>query len=399
VNGTIEDPAAAAVRREKLAALRQAGPAYPNDFSRSHVVRQLVEQHGAAGAEALEKLQATATIAGRLARRQDANGETLAVLEDASGALQICVSDAATGASNHAAFRNWDLGDIVGAMGILYRTHAGELTLRCHELRLLVKSLRPVPDQGELRRLIPLRSRVLAGIRELMRNTQYMEVETPLLQLAADPAAAEPPLETYHNALELKLYLRSASSAHLQRLVIGGIEKVYEINRSFRDAGAEVAAESTLLEVCCGYTNHQYMMGLLQRVIGYATGYALGATVVSCAGRPVDLAAPFARIPFSQAAGKKPLEPTFIVDSPAQAAPRARRRGDDPALAEHFTLIAGGEVIGEGFSLCNDPEVQAGYDADFVRALEYGMPPASGARLDIERLVRLLTGADTPRPC
>ena len=399
MNGAIEDPAALAERRGKLAALRAAGPAYPNDFARSHVVRQVVEQHGAAGAEELEKRQATATLAGRIVRRQEVEGETLAVLEDASGAIQICVSDAATGTSNHAAFRNWDLGDIVGAMGILYRAHAGELTLRCHELRLLVKSLRPVPDQAELRRLVPMRSRVLAGIRELMRNTQYMEVETPLLQPAADAAAGRP-LQTYHNALELKLYLRSAASAHLQRLVIGGIEKVYEINRSFRDGAAtQIEAEPTLMEVCCAYTNHHYMMGLLERVIGYATRYALGATAVSCAGEPVDFGAPFAQLRYAQAAEKKPLEPTFIVDSPAHAAPRARRRDDDPALAEHFTLIAGGEVIGEGLSLCNDPVAQAGCDADFVRALEYGMPPAAGARLDVERLVRLLIGTDTPRPC
>jgi lysyl-tRNA synthetase class 2 len=365
--------------------------AYPNDFSRSHVARQLVEQHGSADAAALDRLQATATVAGRLAARRELAGETLATIEDGSGAMQICVSDAASGASNHAEFRQWNLGDIVGAMGILYRSPDDELTLRAHELRRLVKALRPISDQSELRRLVPMRSRVLAGIRDSMRGTQYMEVETPLLHLSPD-AAAGGVLETYHNALDLKLYLRSAAGLHLQQLIIGGIEKVYEINRSFRNAQAAQPAETTTMEIYCAYANHSYMMTLLERVIAHASAYALGGTAVAWQGRQLDFAPPYARAASAHNATEALFAPTFVVEFPSPSVPRARPRDQDPALAEYFRLFAGGEPLAEGFSVRNDPEAKMGYDADFTRALEYGMPPTAGARLDIERLVELLSG-------
>jgi lysyl-tRNA synthetase class 2 len=397
----MQDASVIAERRAKLKELRESGSAYPNDFSRTHVVRQLVNQHAALGAEELEKQQPTATVAGRLLRREQVDGDTLALVEDGSGVLQVCVSNAASGASNHAAFRQWDLGDIVGVMGIVYRTAAGELTLRAHELRLLVKSLRVVPDQPDLRRLVPMRSRFIAGIRDLMRRTQYMEVETPILHPAPDALNVAAPLETYHHALDLRLYLRSAPALYLQRLLIGGIEKVYEINRSFSNAAAEqAAAEFTTMELYCAYANHLYMITLLERLIGHATMHALGTTVLDCAGKQIDLNAPFARLTRVQAeAAGDPIAPTVILDYPAEAAPRSRRKDAHPSLAEHFRIFIGGTAIAEGCSLINHPEVTAGYDADFVRALEYGMPPAAGARLDIERLLTLVTGAGAPQPC
>jgi lysyl-tRNA synthetase, class II len=378
---------------------RAGAAAYPNDFSRTHFAGQLHTLHAGHGPEALDKLQVTATIAGRLLSRQEAEEETLAVLQDTSGEIEISVSDAASGRASHAALRQWDLGDIVGVMGILYRTSRGALVLRAHELRLLVKSLRPVPDQRALRRFIPLRSSVLAGIREFMRGTQYMEVETPLLQPAADRSTPTPALETYHNALDLKLYLRSAAATYLQRLLIGGIEQVYEINRSFRNGPpGQARAEATTMEIYCAYTNHHYMMSLLERLIAHAA---------SRAGGEVSFAAPFPRVAFAQAAreaepdelGKNLIAPTFVVDYPADAAPRARRKDQDAGVAEYFTLFAGGEIIAEGLSALNDPAAAAADDADFVRALQYGMPPASGARLEVDRLVALLTGEGDVQPC
>jgi lysyl-tRNA synthetase, class II len=397
----MQDSTVIAQRRAKLKELRESGSAYPNDFSRTHVVRQLLNQHAALGAEELEKQQPTATVAGRLLRREVVDGDTLALVEDGSGVLQVCVSNAASGASNHAAFRQWDLGDIVGVMGIVYRTPAGELTLRAHELRLLVKSLRVVPDQPDVRRLVPMRSRFIAGIRDLMGRTQYMEVETPMLHPAPDPVDATAPLETYHHALDLKLYLRSGPGLYLQRLLIGGIEKVYEINRSFSNAaGEQHAAEFTTMELYCAYANHLYMISLLERLIGHATMHALGTTAVSCAGKQIDLGAPFAMLTRVQAeAAGDLIAPTVVLDYPAQVAPRSRRKDADPGLAEHFRIFIGGAAIAEGCSLINHPEPAAGYDADFVRALEYGMPPGAGARLDIDRMLTIVTGAGAPRPC
>jgi lysyl-tRNA synthetase class 2 len=388
-------------RRAKLKALRESGSAYPNDFSRTHVVRQLVNQQAALDAEELEKQQPTATVAGRLLRREQVDGDTLALLEDGSGTLQVCVSNAASGASNHAAFRQWDLGDIVGVMGIVYRTAAGELTLRAHELRLLVKSLRVMPVQREVHRLVPMRSRFIAGIRDLMRGTQYMEVETPILHPAPDALDVAGPLETYHHALDLRLYLRSAPALYLQRLLIGGIEKLYEINRSFSNAaGEQQGAEFTTMELYCAYANHLYMVSLLERLIAHATMHALGTTVVRCAGQQIDLGAPFAKMTRVQAEAAGDLvAPTVVLDYPAEAAPRSRRKDADSSLAEHFRVFIGGAAIAEGRSLINHPDSAAAYDADFVRALEYGMPPAAGARLDIEQLLTVVNGAGTPRPC
>jgi lysyl-tRNA synthetase class 2 len=286
-------------------------------------------------------------------------------------------------------------------MGILYRNAAGELTLRAHDLRLLVKSLRVVPEQPGVRMLVPVRSRFIAGIRDLMRHTQYMEVETPMLHPAPDAPSATASLETYHHALDLKLYLRTGPSLYLQRLLIGGIEKVYEINRSFSSAAAEQdAAEFTTMELYCAYANYLYMITLLERLIGHATKHALGTTALSCAGKHIDLGAPFAQVTRAQAEAEGNLiAPTVVLDYPAQTVPRSRRKDADPGLAEHFRIFVGGAAIAEGCSLINHPEPAAGYDADFMRALEYGMPPAAGASLNIERLLTVVTGAGAPRPC
>jgi lysyl-tRNA synthetase class 2 len=353
---------------------------YPNDFGRSHFVRQLAQSHGDLAAAELEKRQVTATVAGRVVRREQAGDETSAMIEDGSGVIQICVSDAASGASAHAAFRQWALGDIVGVMGILYRTPAGVLTLRAHDLRRLTPALRPVPDQGELRRLVPLRARLIAGIRDLMRGTQYLEVETPLLHPVADPADAAP-LQTYHNALEMKLYLRRSAASHLQQLLIGGMEKVFEINRSFY--GAERRVEVTSMEIYCAYANHLYMMGLLERLVAHATRHALGSTMISREGKDLDFGGAFARVALHQVPDRPAAVPTFVVDDEAQS----------------FRLYAAGETIAEGRSVLNDPGHADGRDPHLLRAIEHGMPPAAGARLEIDALVRALTGVETPLPC
>jgi lysyl-tRNA synthetase class II len=232
-----------------------------------------------------------------------------------------------------------------------------------------------------LRRFVPLRSRLIAGIRDLMRGTQYLEVETPLLHPHADPAETAP-LETYHHALDLRLYLRRSAASHLQQLVIGGVEKVYEINRSFR--GAEPRVEATSMEIYCAYANHLYMMGLLERLIAHATAHALGSgAVIAKDGKGLDFGAPFARVMLDKTSDRLLGVPTFVVDD----------------KAESFRLYAAGETIAEGLSVPNDPERPSGRDPALLRALEHGMPPTAGGRLDIDALVRALTGVETPLPC
>ena len=318
-----EDNKIVAERREKLAKLREAGIAYPNDFIRTHITQQLDAAHGEKSNEVLEKEQVQATIAGRLMFKRVMGKASFGVVQDHGGRLQIYVSDDHTGKANHAAFKHFDLGDIVGASGVLFRTQKGELTLRVHELRLLAKSLRPLPekfhgltDQEQRYRqryldllmnessrwVFAVRSRVVAAIREYMSRTNYVEVETPMLQPIPGGAVARP-FKTHHNALDMDLYLRIAPELYLKRLVVGGIEKVYELNRNFRNEGISTRhnPEFTMMEVYCAYTDYQYMMSLTELLIRHAVERAVGTAQVSYQGRAIDFAKPFARLTMAQA--------------------------------------------------------------------------------------------------
>ena len=473
-------------RREKLAKLRAAGVAYPNDFTRTHMTQQLDAVHGDKSKEQLEQEPVQATIAGRLMLKRVMGKASFGVIQDHVGRLQIYVSEDRTGKEKHAEFKHFDLGDIVGVSGVLFRTQKGELTLHAHDLRLLTKSLRPLPekfhgltDQEQRYRqryldllmnessrwVFAVRSRVVAGIREYLSRTNYIEVETPMLQPIPGGAVARP-FKTHHNALDMDLYLRIAPELYLKRLVVAGIEKVYELNRNFRNEGISTRhnPEFTMMEMYCAYTDYQYMMSMTEQVIRHAVEHSVGDAKVSYQGRSIDFSRPFARMTMSQAiqhsakpehwtpaqvrdrdflaaklrernvefaddqgwgalhlmmfetlSEKQLIEPTFIVDFPAEVSPLARRKHSEPDVAERFELFNDGKEIANGFSELNDPEDQAArfqeqakmkaagdveamyFDADYIRALEYGLPPTSGAGIGIDRLVMLLTDSPSIR--
>jgi lysyl-tRNA synthetase class 2 len=474
-----------AERREKLARLREAGVAYPNDFTRSHLSGEIEAAHGSKSKEDLEKEGVKATIAGRLMLKRVMGKASFGVLQDHAGRLQIYVSDDRTGKETHAEFKHLDLGDIVGVSGVLFRTQKGELTLHAHELRLLAKSLRPLPekfhgltDQEQRyrsryldlvmnqasRRVFDVRSRVVAAIRDYMNQTGYVEVETPMLQPIPGGAVARP-FKTHHNALDMELYLRIAPELYLKRLVVGGIEKVYELNRNFRNEGISTRhnPEFTMMEMYCAYTDYRYMMATIEEVLRHAVQEALGKLDLGYQGRSIDFAKPFVRLPMAEAiqrygsrdwsaaqlrdrsflaarlrehgvefdegagwgalqlmlfenvAEKQLIEPTFVVDFPAEVSPLARRKDADPEVAERFELFIDAKEIANGFSELNDPEDQAArfqeqarmkaagdveamyYDADYIRALEYGLPPTSGAGIGIDRIVMLLSDSPSIR--
>ncbi len=474
-----------AERREKLARLRAAGVAYPNDFRRTHLSGEIEAVHGGKSKAQLEEEKVEATIAGRLMLKRVMGKASFGVLQDHAGRLQIYVSDDRTGKERHAEFKHLDLGDIVGASGVLFRTQKGELTLNASEVRLLAKSLRPLPekfhgltDQEQRyrqryldlvmnegsRRVFEVRSSVVAAIRDHLRREGYVEVETPMLQPIPGGAVARP-FKTHHNALDMELYLRIAPELYLKRLVVGGIEKVFELNRNFRNEGISTRhnPEFTMMEMYCAYTDYQYMMALTESVIRHAAHRSLGAFKVSYQGRELDFEKPFARLSMTEAiqrhgsgdwtaaqlrdraflaarlrergvevdeapgwgalhlmlfeavAEKQLVEPTFILDFPAEVSPLARRKDSDPELADRFELFIDAKEIANGFSELNDPEDQAArfqeqarmkaagdveamyYDADYVRALEYGLPPTSGAGIGIDRLVMLLSDSASIR--
>jgi lysyl-tRNA synthetase class 2 len=475
-----------AERRAKLARLRADGAAYPNDFWRHDLAARLDEKWGEADAATLEQRKVAVTVAGRLMLKRVMGKASFGTLQDHTGRIQIYVSDDHSGKANHAAYKHWDIGDIVGITGFLFRTRTGELTVRAHDIRLLAKALRPLPEKfhgladqetryrqryldllvnERSRWVFAVRSRVVQAIREYMARTgNYLEVETPMLQPIPGGAVARP-FATHHNALDMPLYLRIAPELYLKRLVVGGIEKVFEINRSFRNEGISTRhnPEFTMMEVYCAYTNHVYMVKLVEELVRHAAERALGATQLTYQGRAIDLGKPFAQLSMTQAiqkhapehwteaqlrdrdflaarltglgvefgeqqgwgalhlmlfealAEKHLVEPTFILDFPAEVSPLARRKDKDPEVTERFELFIDAKEIANGFSELNDPEDQAErflhqarkkdagdqeamyFDADYIRALEYGLPPTSGAGLGIDRLVMLLTDSPSIR--
>jgi lysyl-tRNA synthetase class 2 len=474
-----------AERRAKLARLRADGVAYPNDFVRTDLAARLDEKWGETDAAELEKQQVAATLGGRLMLKRVMGKASFGVLQDHTGRIQIYVSDDHSGKANHAAYKHWDIGDVIGVKGFLFRTRTGELTLRAHEIRLLAKALRPLPEKfhgladqetryrqryldllvnERSRWVFAVRSRVVQALRDYMNATNYLEAETPMLQPIPGGAVARP-FATHHNALDMPLYLRIAPELYLKRLVVGGIEKVYEINRNFRNEGISTRhnPEFTMMEVYNAYTGYGYMMTLMETLVRHAAKRALGTTKVTYQGRELDFGKPFAKLTMTQAiqrhapehwteaqlrdrdflaaklqalgvefgheqgwgalhlmlfealAEKQLVEPTFILDFPAEVSPLARRKDKDPEVTERFELFIDAKEIANGFSELNDPEDQAErflhqarrkdagdheamyYDADYIRALEYGLPPTSGAGLGIDRLVMLFTDSPSIR--
>ena len=468
-------------RREKLKALRAQGQAFPNDWRPAHHAAALAGRYGALDKAALEKEAATAVVAGRMMLKRVMGKASFATLQDASGRIQVYVANDVAGEAAHEAFKHWDLGDIVGVEGTLFKTNKGELTVNARTLRLLVKALRPLPEKfhgltdqemryrqryvdlvvnPEVREVFAARSRIVQSLRETLVAEGYLEVETPMMQPIPGGAVARP-FRTHHNALDMDLYLRIAPELYLKRLVVGGMERVFEINRNFRNEGISTRhnPEFTMLEWYCAYRDFGYMVDLTESLVRNAAQAARGATRVTYQGKDLDFSKPFARLPIPEAirrqgiegdlrdlaflakrlgalgvevkadqgwgslqlmlfeavAEKHLVEPTFVLDFPAEVSPLARRKDADPELTDRFELFVDAKEIANGFSELNDPEDQAErfreqaakkdsgdqeamyYDADYIRALEVGLPPTAGAGLGVDRLVMLLTDSASIR--
>ena len=473
-----------AERRAKLARLRQQGPAFPNDFARTHHAGDLQQKYGALDREQIAAASVEVSLAGRMMLKRVMGKASFATVADGSGRIQLYVTPEDVGTGVYEAFKHWDIGDIVGADGALFRTQKGELSLRVRRLRLLAKSLRPLPDKfhgledRELRyrqRYVDLimndgtrqafvvRSKAIAAMRAFMVEQGFLEVETPMLQVIPGGAAAKP-FVTHHNALDIDMFLRIAPELFLKRLVVGGFERVFEINRNFRNEGLSPRhnPEFTMMEFYAAYHDVRWMMDFTEQLLRETAVRATGSAVLSYQGGQIDLGRPFARLTivaavqrhapqytetqladrdflhrelrgmgsthaeeaglgslqlalFEQVAEAKLAQPTYIVDYPVEVSPLARASDTDPGITERFELFIAGREMANGFSELNDPEDQAArfmeqvkaraagdeeamyYDADYVRALEYGMPPTAGCGVGVDRFIMLLTDAASIR--
>jgi lysyl-tRNA synthetase class 2 len=430
------------VRREKLAELRKQGIAFPNDFRRDSTSDTLHAQYDDKDNETLEALGVEVSIAGRMMTRRIMGKASFATLQDVGGKIQIYVSrdDLAEGIYNEQ-FKKWDLGDIIAARGKLFKTKTGELTVHCHEVRLLTKALRPLPDKfhgladqetryrqryldlianEESRNTFVVRSKVMAGIRNFMVERGFIEVETPMMQIIPGGASARP-FVTHHNALDIDMYLRIAPELYLKRLVVGGFERVFEINRNFRNEGVSPRhnPEFTMMELYMAYADYKDLIVLTEDLFRTLTRDILGSTTVQYGEQTFDFAKPFTKMTmreaichyrpqtnaadlddfdkakaiaeslgiavektwglgrlqteiFEETAESHLIQPTFITEYPAEVSPLARRNDDNPFITDRFEFFIGGREIGNGFSELNDAEDQADRFNDQVQQKDAG---------------------------
>ena len=472
-----------AERRAKLAKLRERGNPFPNDFRRNALAGDLLLAYGSKPTEALETEAIAVAVAGRMLAKRVMGKASFARIEDTSGAIQIFLQQQALH-EVYDDFKTWDVGDVVGVEGTLFRTKTGELSVRAQHVRLLTKSLRPLPDKWhgmsdteiryrqryvdlivnkESRRVFETRSRIIRYLRDFLDSSGFLEVETPMLQTIPGGAAARP-FKTHHNALDMDMYLRIAPELYLKRLTVGGFDRVYEINRNFRNEGLSTRhnPEFTMLELYQAYADYNDVMRIVENMFQGIADALIGSRKIVYQGCEYDLSGSFARlsieeillannpdlertllrdvaylrrvcdalkIPYKGAdgAGKLQLElfertgehtlvqPTFAYAYPAEVSPLARRNDGDPFITDRFEFFIGGREYANGFSELNDAEDQAQrfkeqaerksagdeeamyYDADYVRALEYGMPPAGGLGVGIDRLVMFFTDAPSIR--
>ena len=474
-----------AIRREKLNQLRQQGIAYPNDFKRDSFAADLHEQYDNTSKEELDPQNIPVKIAGRMMLKRQMGKATFATVQDVSGSIQLYLNNKGVSQDILDDFNHWDMGDIIGATGTLFKTNHGELTVRVSEIRLLSKSLRPLPDKhkglsdqetkyrqryvdlvanAESRETFIKRSQIIQSVRNFMVGEKYLEVETPMMHSIPGGATAKP-FVTHHNALDIPLYLRIAPELYLKRLVVGGLERVFEINRSFRNEGMSVRhnPEFTMIEFYEAFSDYNRMMQMAEDIIRNACKTVnSGSLKIEYNGKEVDLESPFERLTILQAIKKynpqytdeqlndaewlkkeivkhgeslphasglgslqlalfegcaesKLWNPTFIVDYPVEVSPLARASDTKQGLTERFELFVVGRELANGYSELNDPEDQAArfkaevaqkdagddeamhYDADYIRAMEFGLPPTGGCGIGIDRLVMLLTNAQTIR--
>lgn len=475
-----------AERREKLRALHAQGIAFPNDFRRHDYAGDLQAEYADAekwGTEALDGIAREVRLAGRLMAKRVMGKASFAQLQDESGRIQMFLQANALGEA-YDAFKGWDVGDIVGVSGTLTRTKTGELSVRAATLRLLTKSLRPLPDKWhglsdveqryrqryvdlivtpEAREVFVKRSKIVRAIRNWLDARRFLEVETPMMQIIPGGATARP-FVTHHNALDIDLYLRVAPELYLKRLVVGGLERVYEINRNFRNEGVSTRhnPEFTMLELYEAYATYNEIMDLTEGVIRDTAQEVLGTTQVEWEGAQIDLGPAFRRWRMDEAVRHhnpeisvadctsrdalarhcerlkiriKPsygwgrllleifeatvehtlIQPTFITMHPVEVSPLARESDSEKGFTDRFELFVNGKELANGFSELNDSEDQAArfraqveakdggddeamhFDADYIRALEYGMAPTGGLGIGIDRLVMLLTGSASIR--
>ena len=473
-----------AQRRAKLDVLRANGNAFPNDFRRNSVAGELHAEYDDKENDVLEADPIRVKVAGRMMAKRVMGKASFAQLQDMSGRIQLFLQRDSLPDGVYQAFKGWDMGDIIGAEGELFKTKTGELSVRVESIRILTKSLRPLPEKFHgladqeiryrqryvdlimndvSRNTFRMRSRIVQYMREYLNHLDYLEVETPMMQAIPGGATARP-FTTYHNTLDMDLFLRIAPELYLKRLVVGGYEKVYEINRNFRNEGLSTRhnPEFTMLEFYQAYSDYHDLMDLTEDLLRSMAKHLHGSTTIEYQGSQYDFGKPFQRISVHDAIlhynpelaaadiddlekakrvagdlgipvkdgyglGKVQIEifektvegqlddPTFITAYPTEVSPLARRNDNDPFVTDRFEFFVGGRELANGFSELNDAEDQAErfrqqvadkeagdleamhFDADYIRALEHGMPPTAGEGIGIDRLVMLFTDSASIR--
>lgn len=475
-----------AERREKLHALKAETIAFPNDFRPNTNAAELQKRFADDDTETLAEVGETFALAGRMLAKRVMGKIAFVKVQDGTGSMQFVVQRDNLPEGLYQKFKQWDIGDIIGGSGAIFRTQKGELSVKPNELRLLTKSLRPLPEKfhgltdtetryrqryvdlimnEESRKVFHTRSKIIRFIRDFMEapGREFLEVETPMMHPIPGGATARP-FVTHHNALDLPMFLRVAPELYLKRLTVGGLDRVYEINRNFRNEGVSTRhnPEFTMLEFYWAYANYNDLMDLTETMLRELAQAVCGSTTVVCEGHDIDYGSPFDRISVEESIrkynpdladadlwdmdtlkaacdareihtekswgeGKLLIElfdatvesqlwnPTFITAYPTEVSPLSRRNDDDPLITDRFELFIAGREIANGFSELNDPEDQAArfqeqasqkdagdleamhYDADYIRALEYGMPPTAGEGIGIDRLVMLLTDSPSIR--
>ncbi len=476
----LDDNRLVAERRAKLAAIREERNAYPNDFRPNAYAADLQAEFGEFEKPELVEKDHKVSIAGRIVR----NRGSFMLLQDMTGQIQAYVNRKTLSPELLAEQKTWDLGDIIGITGPVHKSGKGDLYVDMQEAKLLTKALRPLPDKHhglsdmemryrqryvdlivneESRDTFQMRSKIISTIRRFLEDRRFMEVETPMLQTIPGGATARP-FVTHHNAMDMSMYLRIAPELYLKRLVVGGFERVFEINRNFRNEGTSTRhnPEFTMIEFYQAYADYKDLMDLTEAMLRDVAEKVLGTTTVTYQGSEYDFGAPFVRMTmlesilhynpeltakdletiesatavakslkidvkpiwglgklwteiFEETAESKLDQPTFITEYPAEVSPLARRNDHDDFITDRFEFFVGGREIANGFSELNDPEDQAErfkrqvaekdagddeamhYDADYINALEYGLPPTAGEGIGIDRLVMLFTDAPSIR--
>jgi len=473
-----------AERKSKLDKLREAGNPFVNDFKPEHLAQTITNDYDQLSKEELEEKSIKVSIAGRMMLKRVMGKASFATVQDSSGKIQIFVTrDELPEGFYNEQFKKWDIGDILAATGTLFKTNVGELSVRIDSIKLLTKSLRPLPEKfhglsdqeiryrqryvdlitnEEARNTFKRRSAIVSYIRNFFNAADFMEVETPMLQTIPGGATAKP-FETHHNALDMPMFLRIAPELYLKRLVVGGMDRVFEINRNFRNEGLSTRhnPEFTMIEFYQAYATYHDLMDLTEKLFRGIAVDVCGSATIHYQGDDFDFSKAFNRISvfdsileynsnlsaedlnenkakttaknlgidvkdgwglgkiqieiFEKTVEERLMQPTFITQYPTEVSPLARRNDDNPFITDRFELFIGGREIANGFSELNDAQDQAErfkaqvaekdagddeamhYDSDYIRALEYGMPPTAGEGIGIDRLVMLFTDSPSIR--